>query len=540
MSLASDERSTDRRERDMLASTAVLIICGSSYFSMLLGVLRSILVMRMLGPSSQGIRKVVDLFTKYLSNSHLGVLHGVNKQVPILLGKAQPEDVQQVEDVGITWIVALAILASGLMAAWGLRNPTGHPVTGFAIAIGAGSLLISQTYTVYRTMARAWGNFAALGVVAGVETVTTFICTLGGAWKWGLLGAMAGTLLASCISLVVLGALAPIRIRVSFDWREGLALARIGLPIAIYILADTLLRTVDSATIVKYYEAYRMGLYSMATQIAAYLYAIPESIGFVIWPKILQAYGKADGDAKALRRQIVLPTLICGIYMPVLAGMTFVALPPLVALLLPKFQVATSAAQVLSLASVFLAIPMATNSLLIAHNKEMWAVGTKLIGAAVSAAGCLWVIHHGGSLMALAMAATAGYGVAAIVSVLLVLPQYEKSPRHVAELFFALFSPFVWSLFALRISSRIGILVWSHFVIEPVFGMAPAMHTSPALSWKFTAVRLVVFLLLMLPVLIYGDSKTHVMREMRNMTKSWRAKPECGSDEHDRDTDTIA
>ena len=515
--MSAEERASDRQQRDMLASTAVLIICGSSYFSMLLGVLRSVLVMRMLGPSAQGIRKIVDLFNKYLSNAHLGVLHGVNKQVPLLLGQNDRQQVQAVEDVGITWIIALTLAASVAMAVIGLFSPTGHLTTGLAITIGAGALLVGQTYTVYRTMARAWGNFAALGIVGGVETIVTFVFTLAGAWKFGVLGTMIGGLIASCIALLVLSGLAPIRIRVDFNLKLGFELARIGLPIAIYIFADTLLRSVDQTIIGWKYEAYRFGLYSMATQIAAYLYAIPESAGFVIWPKIMQAYGAADGDHTVMRRQIVLPTLMAGIFMPVLAGIAFIVLPPMVSLVLPKYVDGIAAAQMLGLGAVFLAIPMATNSLLIARSHEYLAVLAKFAGAAVGAAGCWWVVNHGGSLMALAIAASVGYGVAAAVSVGIVLPQYENSLWRTVRMFFSVFAPFLWSMVCLKTSSLAARIVCG----GPHVAMFPGAEHALELGWGYTGVRLGVFLLLMVPLLIYGDYKTHAVREVRAMVRSW-------------------
>lgn len=519
----------------MLASTAVLIICGSSYFSMLLGVLRSVMVMRMIGPSSQGVRKLVDLANKYLSNSHLGVLHGVNKQVPILLGQGKHEQVQRVEDVGVSWILLLSLLASVGLAIWGLTNPTGTTSTSIAIVIGAGTLLISQTYTVYRTIARAFGNFAALGIVGGVETAATFGLVLLGAWRWGLNGTMGGALLAQCIALVVLGALAPIRIRVSFDLQEGLTLAKIGLPIAFIIFSDTLLRTVDQSVLGYYFrDAYHFGLYSIATQIAGYLYAIPEAAGFVIWPKILQAYGRVDGDGSAMRRQILLPTLLSGIYMPVLAGMVFVMLPALVNMVLPHFANATAAAQMLSLGAVFLAIPMAPNSLLIAHNRELTVVMTKLIGAGVGALCCWWVIAHiGGSLMALAVSASIGYAVAAALTVYVVLPEYEKNWLGTAKMFLTIFAPFGWACVALKISSRLGTLLWQHFIMEPLLGVLPIVDATPQLSWKFAFMRLAVFLCLMAPVVIYGNRKTRFGSELKRMVKSWINKGKTANVEPD-------
>jgi O-antigen/teichoic acid export membrane protein len=483
----------------MPAATAVALICGSSYFAMLVGVLRSVMVMRLLGPTFQGLRRVVDMITKYLFNCHFGILHGASKQLPIYLGEHNPEKVQDVEEVSVTWITALTTVCALGMVVVGLGNPTGQRLTGLAIAIGGGWLLVQQTITVYRTILRAWGHFGLLTVAGAVDTVATFSFTLLGAWKFGVIGAMLGTLLGWCITLVVYMVYSPISLRPRFEARIAYDLARIGLPIAAYIFADTLLRTVDGAIIASCYDAYRMGLYSLAMQMAGYLYAIPESAGFVIWPRILEAYGAAAGDPKAMRRQIILPTLVSASLMPIMAGVSYILLPPMVTLVVPKFESAIPAAQVLSMASVFLALPMASNSLLIALNRELTAVLVKLVGAAVSAGGCLWLAHNHGSLEHFALAASAGYAVAALLSLSLVLPHYTAGALDAVKTCVGILAPFVWGCGALAISYELA-----SFVAQP-----------SAQSWTWAAARVVAFVALTVPLLLLGNRQTNLLGELR-------------------------
>lgn len=515
-----DRIAAHRRRPHMHAFTAVLIIGGSSYFSMLVGVLRSILVMRFIPPQAQGIRRIVDIYTRYFFNSHLGVLHGTNRALPIHLGEGDHQKAQEVEDVGITWTIALTFLGALVLAVHGLarlHDPSHDSTKALAIIIGGGWLLTQQTYTLYRTVIRAWGNFAALGLIGAIDTVATFALTLLGAWKYGVIGAMLGTLAAWLIALLALHFLAPLHIRPRFDLRLGLKLAVMGLPIAAMIFADTLLRTIDGTIISHYFGDYSMGLYSMAMQMGSYLFAIPEAAGFVIWPKILHAYGAAAGDEQALRRQIVLPTLISGIFMPILAGIAYVMLPPLVSIVLPKYALAIPAAQILAIASVFLALPMATNSLLIANNRGYICVVVKLLGAGVSTIGCMWLVKHHGTLEQLATAAGAGYAVAALLSLAVVLPQYERTTLKQVGLFAAILLPFVWG---------VASVVLSYYLAG--FFMMP----SPG-SWAWAGTRLGAFLLLMIPILYFGNSQTHLVREFRVTLKPRKPK---GGDSDGRDT----
>lgn len=516
MSFERRLRAHERRHR-IRASTAMLIIGSSSYFSMLVGILRSVLVMRIIGPEAQGIRRIVDILTKYLFNAHLGILHGTNKVMPIYLGRGDYERVQQVEDVGTTWTLGLTLLAAVGMALYGMTNPTGDRTKALAIVIGAGWLIVQQTYTLYRTVIRTWGNFQSLGIVGAIDTIATFLLTLLGAWRYGVLGAMGGMLAAWLVSLMALHWIAPLHIRPRLAPPIAWQLARAGWPIAAYIFADTLLRTVDGAVIGHYLGDYSMGLYSVAMQMGSYLFAIPEAAGFVLWPRIMHAYGAANGDATALRRQIVLPTLVAAAFMPIVAGIAYLLLPPLVWDVLPKYHLSIGATQILALASVFLALPMATNSLLIAHNREITAVAIKLIGAGVSGLWCLWLVHHHGSLEQLALAAATGYAVAGLLSVIIVLPQYETSRLEVARLYFGTLAPFAWACGALALS----------------YALAGLAMTPDRVGWKWSLMRLAWFVLLMLPVLTYGNRRTRLLTEVREMVRSWFAPKGEKQDETD-------
>lgn len=497
--MPADGNPIARRRRVVDISAAIFIIASSSYFSMILGVVRSLWVMRLIGPAAQGVRRTVDIINKYLFNAHLGILHGVSKQISVQMGQNRLDEVKKTQDVGVTWIITLTAVAAIGMVIWGLSNPTGERTTQIAIIIGGGWLLTQQMYVTYRCVMRAWGEFTMLGMVAAIDTIATFGLTILGAIHFGVLGAMAGTLAGWCLALLSFHFYSRLRIKPDFDFQEAYRLIKAGIPIAAIIFADVLLKTIDGAIIVRFYDAHRFGLYSVAMQLSAYLFAIPESAGFVIWPKILEAFGAARGNGLALRREILLPTLTAGIFMPLLAGLAYILVPPIIMLVIPSFASSIPAVQVLSMATVFLAIPLATNSLLIALDREFAVVFTKIVGAAISAGGCLWLVFNNGSLEQMAAFAGSGYAVAAIISAAMVIPMFESGFTRIFKLVIFIFLPFLWSCAALFISYH-----------------AAAVFVEPSpISWEWAVVRTVVFVLLMLPVAVYGDRQTGLAERIK-------------------------
>ncbi len=88
---------------------------------------RGVLVARAIGPTGRGLMRIVHLFNKYLSNAHLGILHGVSKELPMAVGREDEADVQQIEDVGTTAVVLLESLAGLGMVMWALWAPDTLP-----------------------------------------------------------------------------------------------------------------------------------------------------------------------------------------------------------------------------------------------------------------------------------------------------------------------------------------------------------------------------------------------------------------------------
>jgi len=109
----SSRRKARGHSQSMLSGLGMIL--GSSYGDMLLGIVRGILVMRAIGPTARGLMCLVHLFGRYLSNSHLGSLHGLSKELPIALGRDDHEDATHIENVGTTAVVLLSVLASGGM-----------------------------------------------------------------------------------------------------------------------------------------------------------------------------------------------------------------------------------------------------------------------------------------------------------------------------------------------------------------------------------------------------------------------------------------
>lgn len=493
-----DHREAHRRSG---ALHGALVMLGSSYCDMLFGIVRGILVMNYLGPTGRGIMRLVAMAHKYLTNAHLGILHGISKELPQALGRGDGELADKVENVGATYVTLSGLVGCIAMLIFCQMGDYG-PETGHSIAAGGGLVITLQVYALYRVVIRSWGHFPTLAGGTMVNTISEFALIIIGARYFHTVGAMLGWLVADVLSVLYYRLRSRYTITLDFDRRTALRLIRTGLPIALTIFADTLLRTVDGIVVVGHYSAYRFGLYSVAMQMATYLFSIPETGGFVLTPRIIESYA-ADSNLARMRRQIMLPTLAAATIMPVAGGCAFILLPPMVRTIVPRFEGCIFAAQVLSLASVFLALPVAANVLLIARNRELWVVFNKIVGAGVIYVYARWKALHGYSLRHIALATAVGYFVASGLSLLQVLGAYcETKLMLIAELALC-YAPLAWSVCCLRLS---GLLTAS-------------THDPLGSDWLRAIIRLALFLVMMSPVMWYGNQRTGLFGEFRKVGK---------------------
>ncbi len=498
-------RTQPRRRQSVTAGLAMVL--GSSYSDMLVGVVRGILVMSAIGPTARGLMRLVSLFERYLPNVHLGSLHGVSKELPTALGRNDERDAAHLENVGVTIVLLLASVGSLGMLAWALFAPGLQFPTRATLAIGAGIVLSGQTIALYRVVLRAWGTYSVLAIAGVVMSVSQFVLVVGGAILYGLLGAMWGWLAAMLVALIYFAWGSQLRVHLELDRPTVLRLIRVGLPIAAIILSDVLLRTVDGIIILKYKGLYWYGLYSVAMQIAAYLYRIPEAGGFVLMPRIWERYS-ADSRLEALRSYVVRPTLAAGLIMPVLAGLLFIIIPNMIWTLIPRFHPAIYAAQVLAMSGVFLALPVAANGLLIALNQEKIVIINKFTGAIIVAVGTMLLLVIKPSLANIAMAAGFGYAVASALTLYIVLGRYyRKRWRLWAELAVC-YLPLLWALIALKASG-----VTSSWLLAPEPNM-----------WSRMVLRTVLFLVLVLPMLWYAEHRTGLLRQIRKLAATTLTK----------------
>lgn len=67
------------------------------------GLIRSVMIPVLLNPSQLGIWNLMNVVVGYGGNAHMGILHGMNKLIPMLRGQGALAEVEQIKDSAF-WI----------------------------------------------------------------------------------------------------------------------------------------------------------------------------------------------------------------------------------------------------------------------------------------------------------------------------------------------------------------------------------------------------------------------------------------------------
>jgi len=476
-------------------SAGIAIVSSASYVSLIASLVRAIALADILGPTGRGILTGVRLLAGYCSNSHLGILHGMNKLMPLALGKQEHERAEALQNTGFTSTIGLATIAG--LAVCGcalLRLEHLGSETRTALALGGVLIIATHATTLIGCVLRTFGRFRIIGRVIVLTTVAEFGLTIGLALLLGAPGAVAGLALAQLGILVYLVARARVRLALRLRWPEVRTLLKAGVPLLLMLLADQLYRTVDMALIVKFERARALGLYGLGSTLAAMLYTIPNSVAYVLFPEYLKSYGR-DG-VEGLRSQLFLATIGLASVMPVVAGVAYLLCPCVIPLLLPKFVEGIGAIQVLLVGSALLAVPVAADQALIAFNREKRLIAFRSLGALVIAAATTYALTRtslqGAELLRrVALGACGGYLLTGSLSLISAFAVYADRRAAVVRETALSFLPLIFCVAALWAAQRVANAVAGHLGTLAVAGVA-----------------LPTFLLACAPLLAYLERRT--------------------------------
>jgi lipopolysaccharide exporter len=443
--------------------------------------------------------QLVFLLAGYLSYAPLGVFFGLEKHLPLLLGGNKADEAREVERTGVTATYALSALAAIAMCVYAVVARSAEPMMRIAVVFGALYLVFAQVSSAYRVVLRSHLQFGVVARSTVYEGMLLLALVVAGSYVLDAAGTMAGWALGVAIVCLYLLSAAKLPGLVRLDLHSGTRLVRIGLPVLGASLTSIFVRTADNLVVVKCLGLEALGYYGLAWQLASYLYNAAGAADAVLTPRIFQDHGRGGEDE--VRGFVLRATSVLGILMPVLSGAAAIVAPLLIRLILPRYVPAIPPFQVFCYTVVFMALPMAVRTIMVAANREFELMALDGLSGLLIA-GSVWFLIHRDPHVPLAHIALAG-GVGLFVSAYSVITRalmvLRVRPRRLI--------PYMVSL-AVPLAYSVGCLFGARRAAGFLFPGAPSAVSE--------LVALVVFLVATLPLVWWAERRTGVITSFRN------------------------
>ena len=408
------------RTRDAGTPTAffqITVFSSANYLAELFFFLRGFFLARILGPETFGIWAQMKLALDGCRHGSLGANDAMQREVPYLAGKERRTAAGQIKAAAAGINLALSTVAALLIATivllFGDQLSQRARAAWFILAM---IFPIRQMLWYARARLRAEKRFNLLSIIMlALAFLTTFLGIVGG-FFFGLNGFLLG--LAGChllVLMVVLLTVCPLRLK---HYRLGLSLQliRTGFPIMASRFLLALFYNVDQIFIWLLLSKTDLGHYSIQTYIVAIVLLFPTVVSAVLYPRIMEAFGKLENPEK-LTRYLIPPTLLMGWLACLVLGLMIVLLHLPVKWLLPAYVPSIMPGRVLLLASFFRVIANMPMILHISLHKERRLMRITLVSMAICAAVDGLMITNGFGLTGVAVGTTIGFGVYAHVTI---------------------------------------------------------------------------------------------------------------------------
>lgn len=338
----------------------VAVFAGGNTATMLLVMVGSLVQARYVGPAEMGVLRTFTIVSGYLVCLLMGVDNGLQREIPLQLGRGNPANAERAAAACLAWIEFVTVVCALGFVGMSLRAYCYREWMECVGWLAFTPSIVAAFYGAYlNTTFRTGQQFVSLTKASAVGAIAgTLVLPL--LPMLGYYGACLRTAAMSIGSLYCLHRWRPMRVRARLDWPAFWEVIRIGLPIStIGYIGSALWGSLEGTFVVAWFGTEVLGLFAMAVFIRSVGVQLAQNMNQVISVKVFEQYGRSAqvGDC---RRLIVLPLVLALLASIPMIVVGWFALPWLVEVFVPKYVDAITMMRVMLFAIplTFLNLPM--------------------------------------------------------------------------------------------------------------------------------------------------------------------------------------
>ena len=380
----------------------------SAAISVAMVVLRSILVLQILGPTTMGIWKTVMVIYMTGEFLRLGISKGMSMRLPAFAGQGRDEEIDRDIRTAGAYIVLTGIAFAVILFAASSFATNAH--YKLALRLMAVVMLFAQPHQYLRELATARQRFdlrARELILAGsIDLVGALVLS----YYFGLVGIGLATVIGIVLPVIYLWRNQPDAFRSGFEWARVRALIGAGIPVSLSDSMFGLLRYLDLLMLTPLLGPTMAGYYAVSMMINEFsIFVANFGVSQVVSSHMLREYGRV-GCVKSVVVFYETPIRLFSYLLPPLLAWGTLLVGPVVRLILPQYTAGIEAASITVWGVLFLSMHSAVTPFFRASQR--FGIVLKLLAMTllVAAVGQWLVLSNGGGLRGAAWVSLASLG----------------------------------------------------------------------------------------------------------------------------------
>ena len=307
-----------------------------------------VLTRNMLGPEQYGYWLTVSMIFSFVPIFQLGTVNAMNREVPFYLARKDDIRAQEIKNLTLSFIFTLPLflvfiflVISGLLF---FIDISYEYQIGFLLASFISFFIFLSTYV--EMYYKSEQNFRVASKLVSIKSVSQSLITLLFIYFIGYEGLYIGMLLALIIE-VIIGRKSFQEFKFQFDINKYKKLIKTGFPILLVGLIWSILIASDRLIITIFMTPKDLGNYGVGMLIFNSMMLLPQVIGQVFYPKIVELISKEKHDEIKRLYWKVNKILAITIGFIVMAG--YFLFPIFISYFMPDYKEGVKAGQILIL-----------------------------------------------------------------------------------------------------------------------------------------------------------------------------------------------
>jgi O-antigen/teichoic acid export membrane protein len=391
-------------QQEVARESALLV--GANIIQRACGVLRGIIVARLLSPGDYGVLASILVASFYLQTLELGVGWGTSREIPLLRGRQKFSEVDRLEREVFWWELFVGLVTGVGLTVWMLWGRSGSPDGSrawLALPFYVATELLRNMLQCFLQAREEFGRFRRSMVwQAALDLVLAVVLSA----IWGLAGAAVALVLSSALLVMYLmwdtrhtQLWVPARI----EWRLFRVLVAAGVPLMLQNVLWINMTNVDKLIILSRLSTESLAFYSMAQTIAATVLLVAAAVARVNGPRMVRRFGET-ADPATLYGLSYRTMIILAYGLPVLVAAMWLLGPEFFSIVLPKYTASIRLLDLTGLTFYALAITLGVSSLYLALGRQALNGFLLLAGMVVTAGLSLLFIGLGWGVQGVAVA----------------------------------------------------------------------------------------------------------------------------------------